>query len=196
MVDWPAGFERTPPAERVQYPHGFQTAMADAFENIVTELKRMNVDEWRVDSGTDHRSDKPHLPYAGAPNKPDDPGVVARWTVDGEQFAAACDQWNNVRDNAQATALYLDAKRALDRYGVATAESEFATARLPSGDDVVTGAAPPHQVLGVDADAGDQEVRAAYRDLAKDVHPNRGGDRDAFERINDARDAMLGGGES
>ncbi|MWG32954.1 J domain-containing protein [Halomarina oriensis] len=190
-LDWPPGFERTPVDERRAYPHGFRVDMHTAFENIVTQLQRMDVDEWRVDSGTDHRSDEPHIPYAGAPNKPDDPGVVARWTVDGEQFAAACDAWNNIRDNAQATALYLDAKRALERYGVATAESEFATARLPSADDVVAGAAPPHQVLGVDADATDREVRRAYRELAKDVHPDRGGDPDAFQRVNDAREAML-----
>lgn len=191
-VDWPAGFPRTPSEERRAYPHGFQVSMQKAFRNIATQIQRMDVDEWRVDSGTDHRSDRPNRPYADAPNKPDDPGVVARWSVDGEQFAAACDAWDSIRDNAQATALYLDAKRALDRYGVATAESEFATARLPSADDVVASGPPPYEVLGVSPDAPEGVVRAAARELKKQRHPDSGGDREAFQAVLDAEEAMLG----
>jgi hypothetical protein len=192
-VDWPAGFERTPPAERTRYPHNFKVDMQVAFANIATELKRMDVDDWRVESGTDHRSDKPHLPYASAPNQPDDPAVVARWTIDGDQFAAACDRWNSIRDNAQAVAKYLNAKRALGRYGVATAESEFATARLPSGEEATPASAPPYEVLGVAPDAETEVIKAAARALKKQHHPDVGGDEAAFKRVVEAEEAMLDG---
>jgi hypothetical protein len=193
-VEWPPGFERTSPSDRQEYPHGFRVDLQSAFENIATQLRRMDVDDWRVTSGTDHRSDKPHLPYASAPDEPEDPAVVARWTVDGEQFAAACDRWSTIRDNAQAVGKYLDAKRALERYGVATVDAEFATARLPSGDDDATAAsAPPHDVLNVSRDADPDVVKAAARSLKKKHHPDAGGDRETFQRIVEAEEVMLDG---
>ncbi|MUV57212.1 J domain-containing protein [Halogeometricum sp. CBA1124] len=192
-LEWPTGYERTPAEERTRYPHGFRVDMQVAFANIATELKRMDVDEWRISSGTDHRSDEPHLPYANAPNEPDDPGVVARWTVDGDQFAAPCDRWDTIRDNAQAVAKYLNAKRALDRYGVATVDSEFATARLPAGDEPTAAAAPAHVVLGVPPNASASTVRRAARQKKAETHPDNGGDVSEFKRVTKAEKTLLSG---
>jgi hypothetical protein len=193
-LNWPEEFPRTQPEDRSAYPHGFRVDMHRAFRNIKTQLERMDVDEWTIASGTDHRSDKQWLPYAGAPKKPEDPGVIARWTKDGESFAAPCDRWNNVRDNAQAVAKYLDAKRALDRYGVSTISSEFATQALPSGNEAVQAEPPAHVVLGVDPDADRSEVVDAFRERVKETHPDHGGDETAHERVLRARERMLEGG--
>jgi len=61
---------------------------------------------------------------------------------------------------------------------VQTGESEFAAARLPSGEeeDAVVATAPPHEVLEVAPDAGDAVVKAAYREKIKSAHPDQGGD--------------------
>lgn len=195
-LDWPPEFDRTPPRERARYPHGFQVSMQRAFRNIQTQLSRMGVDDYRITSGTDHQSADPDMPYQNAPNQPEDPGVVVRWTIDGEQYAAPCDRWNNIRDNAQAIAKYLDAKRALDRYGVSTVESEFRAQALPSGEEdavVVagTGGDPPHEVLGVAPDAPDEVIRAAARRLAANEHPDKGGDEREFKKIQKAKEALL-----
>jgi len=40
----------------------------------------------------------------------------------------------------------------------------------------------PYDVLGVPIDADDRTVKRAYRNKAKKLHPDAGGDRDAFER--------------
>ena len=40
--------------------------------------------------------------------------------------------------------------------------------------------------LGLSPDASGDEVRAAYRERIKDVHPDQGGDRESFRRIQDA----------
>ncbi|MFC7226289.1 J domain-containing protein [Salinirubellus salinus] len=192
-LDWPEGFERTPDGDRRSYPHGFRVDMRRAFRNIKTQLERMDVDDFRVESGTDHLQDRPWLPYKNAPNQPADPGVVVRWTVDGESFAAPCDRWNNVRDNAQAIAKYLDAKRALDRYGVSTISSEFATQALPSGEDALEAEPPAHIVLGVDPDAGEREVIEAFRERAKETHADTGGSSEEFKRVKRARERMLEG---
>ena len=36
----------------------------------------------------------------------------------------------------------------------------------------------PYQTLGVDQSASDQQIKAAFRKLAVQYHPDRGGDED------------------
>jgi hypothetical protein len=45
-------------------------------------------------------------------------------------------------------------------------------------------------VLGVDPDAGEAAVRTAYRERVKAVHPDRGGDAEAFDRVNRAYERL------
>lgn len=52
--------------------------------------------------------------------------------------------------------------------------------------------AKPHEILGVERDASEQEVRAAFRKLAAKHHPDReGGDARQFRRARLAYEAML-----
>ena len=46
-------------------------------------------------------------------------------------------------------------------------------------------------VLGVDARADADEIRAAHRRLVSAVHPDKGGSTDLTRRINAARDVLL-----
>jgi DnaJ homolog subfamily C member 19 len=46
-------------------------------------------------------------------------------------------------------------------------------------------------VLGVDAAADADAIRAAHRRLVAAVHPDRGGSADLTRRINAARDALI-----
>lgn len=48
------------------------------------------------------------------------------------------------------------------------------------------------QVLGVPLDAGPDEILAAHRRRIADVHPDRGGSAEAAQRLNAARDRLLG----
>jgi hypothetical protein len=194
-LEWPDGFERTPRGERAPYPHGFRVSRTQAFDNILEELRAIEARNVRVETAAPHTEASPHRPYSD--RDPDDPGVVAYFERNGEQFAAPCDRWDNLRDNAQAVAKYLNSKRAIERYGVQTVTSEYATQQLPPGDGesgaVVAGpvAEDPHEILGVDPDADPVVVKAAARQLLAKHHPDKGGDEAEFRRVKRAREALL-----
>lgn len=196
-VDWVPGLERTSPRER-ERTSKFSVTFAAALSEIETELEdRVDADDWRVSTAAPHRKSDGR-PYADA--NPDDPGVVIRWSKDGEQYAVACDEYTDWRDNCRAIGLYVREKRKMSNRPVTTGQDEFATARLPSGDDdaiVVAGPGEetqaPHEVLGVDPDAPAEAVKGAARQLKKKHHPDRGGDRDEYKRVLEAERKMTEG---
>ena len=52
--------------------------------------------------------------------------------------------------------------------------------------------AEPHEVLGVAANADEATVRAAYRELMMEHHPDQGGNRDRFIQIKSAYERLVG----
>ena len=49
----------------------------------------------------------------------------------------------------------------------------------------------PYSTLGVSKGATDAEIKSAYRKLAKQYHPDAGGDQSRFSNINNAYDLSL-----
>ncbi|WP_254544135.1 J domain-containing protein [Halomarina pelagica] len=189
-LDWPAGFDRTPAKERTRN-NRYEATLRQSIDDLGDELARVGVDDWRLSTGAQHQTRNPNLPYADA--NPDDPGAVVRWSMDGEQYAVACDAYSRLRDNVRTLYLYVREKRKMEQRPVRTGESEFANARLPSGDDVVATEPAPHEVLEVTPDADPEAVRAAYRERVKEVHPDRGGSTEAFQRVRSAKEVLLDG---
>jgi hypothetical protein len=197
-VDWPPQFDRTPASERDRTSK-FSVTFSQALDDIEQELlNRVGADDWRVSTAAPHRK-QDGRPYADA--RPDDPAVVVRWSKDGEQFAVACDQYDDWRDNARAIGLYIREKRKMSDRPVTTGQSEFATARLPSGDEtddvIVAGAGEqsvddPYEVLGVSPDASEAVIEAAAKQRIGETHPDSGGDREEFLRVKQARKEVLG----
>ncbi|ELZ08485.1 heat shock protein DnaJ domain protein [Halovivax asiaticus JCM 14624] len=197
QIDWPLELDRHAEGERRETTK-FEVELSQAVDDLETEMDRLDVDDWRLETAMDHQSQNPNYPYANQP-QPDDPGAVVSWTMDGEDYAVGCDRWTRVRDNVREICLYVGEKRKMEDRPVSTGQSEFATARLPSGDgDAVAAGPPAHVTLGVRPDADRDEIREAYRERVKEVHPdqNGGGDSEAFQRVKRARDALLNGGES
>ncbi len=188
-LDWPPEFDRTEPHQREPYSGGFRVTRSVAFQNVLDELRGWDgVTDVQLDSGAEHQKRDPNKPYANASY--DDPGVVVRFTKDGEEMAAACDRWDNPRDNAQDLYHYLHETRMQEQRGTVTAQSEYEKLRLPSGD--AEAADPPaHIVLGIDRDASPEEVQAAFKDRVNETHPDKGGDQKSFERVKRARERML-----
>lgn len=189
-IDWPVGFERTPAGERTRN-NRFEKTLRQSIDDLVADLERVGVDDWRLDTGAQHQKQNPRYPYANA--SPDDPGAVVRWSMDGEQYAVACDAYSRLRDNIRSMFLYVREKRKMEDRPVETGESEFANARLPSGDgDIVAADPPAHKVLGVSQDASEDEIKQAYRERVKETHADQGGDSEAFKRVQRAKETLLG----
>jgi hypothetical protein len=191
-IDWPAEFERTDPSDREPYSGGFRVTRSTAFGNVLDELRTWDgVTDVQLDSGAEHQKRNPNKPYANASY--DDPGVVVRFTKDGKEMAAACDRWDNPRDNAQDLYHYLHETRMQEQRGTVTAQSEYEKLRLPSGDEdaVAAGSPPAYATLGVDPDATQAQIQAAFREKLKQRHPDHGGTEEQFAELQDAREAML-----
>ncbi len=187
--------DRTPPRRR-ERTRKFEVTLAQSIDDIETELEgRVDVDDWRFSTAAPHRK-KDGRPYADA--NPDDPGAVVRWTKDGNQYPVACDQYTKLRDNVRVIGLYVREKRKMDNRPVKTGQSEFATARLPPGDEDVDAIAveptrEPHEVLSVAEDAPEAVVKGAARQLKKEKHPDRGGSSEELQRVLKAEGEMLEG---
>lgn len=190
-IDWPYSFPRTDPSDRERYSGGFRVTWSIAFQNVLDELRTWDgVTDVQLESGAEHQKRNPNKPYANASFE--DPGVVVYFTKDGEQMAAACDRWDNPRDNAQELYHYLHETRMQELRGTVTAESDYQKLQVPSGDeDAVVGEPPAYAVLGVDRDATDGEIRDAYRERLKDAHPDHGGTTQQFKRLKRAKEALL-----
>jgi hypothetical protein len=188
-LDWPEGFERTKPAFRTK-ARKFQSTLGQTTEELATEMDRLDPDEWRASIGNQHTKSN-GLPRHDA--NPDDPGFVLRWTKDGQDYAVACDKHSRLKDNVRVVYLWVHETRMRGQRPVVTGSSEFAAARLPSGeeDDTVVATAPPHEVLDVAPDAAESVIKAAAQARIKEAHPDQGGTTEELQRVRRAREAML-----
>jgi hypothetical protein len=190
-LDWPTGFDRTGPSRRARDSR-FQASIADTTAAIQTEMDRLDPSSWRAAIANEHTKTS-GLPLHNA--NPDDPGFVLRWTKDGEDFAVACDHYEALRDNLRTVLLWVRETRKRGQRPVETGASEFAAARLPPADDgpqdALSARAPPHDILDVAPDADPKVVEAAYREKLKAAHPDNGGSQTDFQRVRDAKEAML-----
>lgn len=164
---WPTGWPRTDITRR--QGGGFKTSMARALSNLRYEINLMGGKNVVLSSNC-----------ALGQENPEDPGVCAYFFYEGMQLAIPCDRWWKVEHNVQAIALTIEAMRGMKRWGanhmIRAMFSGFKA--LPAGD-----VAPWHEVLGVAQHATAQEIQAAYRAKVKEHHPDKGGERDAFVRV-------------
>ena len=114
---------------------------------------------------------------------PDDPGVAFYFDLDARPHVLACDKWDTVQDNIAAIAAHIEALRGQERWGVADLAQAFAGhVALPSPD-------PWWTVLMVTRDASLDDINRAYRNLARTMHPNAGGQRAEWDRLSAAFEA-------
>lgn len=186
---WPTGRPRTPAHHRKDSKfktNGGALTVAKAADRVAAELTRLGAIYGVMSSNLEVRNDG--RPRSGQRN-PEDPGVCVYFQLSRKPYAMACDRYRTVADNLAAIAAHIDATRAITRHGVASAEETLqAFQALPSPDSPPT-ARQWWDVLGVASRPSISEVDAAYRKLATERHPDRGGSEAAMAELNAAREA-------
>lgn len=172
---WPQGRPTTPRPARARFNTSFRVAR----DELVWEIERLGGRATIISSNIPLRQDG--LPYASA-KEPDHPGVAVYFSYRDAPRCFACDQWDRVRDNLQATRKTIEALRGIARWGsgdmMARAFAGFAA--LPDPD----APAPWYVVLGCASDADAAAVQRAYRQAAGRTHPDKpGGSAAAFRRV-------------
>ncbi len=197
-LSWPAGWKRTTARERkgahfrrsirgVDPKTGQIVAgaseraltVSDALERLEQQLRLLGAVAEILSTNVPVRLSG--LPASGQ-REPDDPGAAIYFQLLKKDQVLACDRWKRVADNIAAIALHVDAVRRIERYGVGTLEQAFA-------GYTAIGPAPVEWwlILGVKADATLDQVEEAFRALAREHHPDRGGDPERMKQLTAAR---------
>lgn len=179
-LSWPAGFPRTKTPEK----GSFKTTLAGALTNVQDSLRRFATDSNKKLDGLVISSNV----TLGVP-RPADPAVSVWFTWDGMGVCVAVDRYLTVEANLQAIHHIIEARRVELRHGtlalVRASFTGFLALPAPAGKDWWV-------VLNVARSATPDQIRAAYRKLASDHHPDKGGSAEKMAELNAARDAALG----
>lgn len=188
-LSWPMGYERTPTHKRRRWP-GKQASENWSFTTIrnalVKEIESSGGTDFILSTNIEVRRDG--LPYAGR-RQPEDPGVAVYWELDEQWFEIACDEFKTVEGNMQALRLTVGDLRRIQKRGT-TGIFKRAMSGLEALPERGSGK-PWWEVLEVPPDAEEGVITAAYRQLAKVRHPQRGGSDVAWHELNDARQQGL-----
>ena len=134
------------------------------------------------------------------------PGVILSFETRGGPLSFPCDRFLHWHANIRAIALGLEALRKVDRYGITRRGEQYTGWKaLPPGVEMPaaqmsveaavrllaeTTDAYDFEDLLAEIDSGDTErpwIKDAFRMAAKRLHPDTGGDGDAFARLDEAR---------
>jgi hypothetical protein len=156
----------------------FLLNFADARTDLFRELALLGARDVVLSSNIPIRRDGlPSVPE----REPIDPGIALYFTRAGKSFVLACDAYERVHWNLRAVGATIHALRSIERHG-ATSMLE----RAFSGFLALPAPRAWREVLGLATTANADQVRAAYRELAKLHHPDRGGTEGRMAEINRA----------
>jgi DnaJ-domain-containing protein 1 len=198
-LSWPAFQPRTKPQDRERarfgtrggmgyagnYVSGRKHTISESAQELEQEIRRMGGTDMVISSNLRVKANG--LPYSGQRTS-DDPGVAVYFQWHKKDLAFACDKWLSIEDNLWAIVKHIEALRGQERWGVGTLDQAFAGyAALPDPNTLEW-----WKVLRIKQDASNQEIRSAYLQLAKQYHPDNGGDPTMFDQVQKAYDSAMG----
>lgn len=209
---WPAGWKRTPSHSRengrfsrkesvyrpstvpggqgYRYTQTKNLTVSDGVGRILESLERIWISRDDIIISTNVRTRLDGLPRSGE-REPDDPGAAVYWRkgMKGQMRCMAIDRYTTVADNLAAIAATLEAMRAIERHGGAEILDRTFTgfAALPEK----AGGRAWWDVLEVPSEANRETVESAFRRLARERHPDRGGSEAQMAELNEARRLAL-----
>lgn len=180
-LNWPDDWNRTAKSARSRSP--YKASFATSRDEVAGALRKMGAGFVITTNVPLGARGLPSLDY----REPEDPGVAVYWLVHGSLRVLACDAWASVRENMRAVGHALESLRTLERTKssqiLARAMQGFAAPALPAPRP------PWFGELGLEKwPPSVPDIRAAFNRRALEVHPDRGGSAEAFDKLVRARD--------
>ena len=182
----------------------FKCSWSDSFDLLKRELRMVSATNVVLQAGYEPgqlRNDG----WPKATSNPSHPAVIMSFDAKGRALSFPCSQYDRLWDNIRAIALSLKALRAVDRYGVTQRAEQYqgwAQLEAPNAaalnEDLAAafffGEACRHYPVGVTSIDqllhSSDDFEQIYRMLAKRLHPDVGGDREKWDRMQSARDVL------
>lgn len=172
---WPDGWPRS----ASQIDSRFKVnSVYDATQNLSVELERMGATGIVLSTSIPLRKDG--LPLSRPPID-GDVGAAVYFIRKGKPLCLACDQYFGVEDNIHALAKTIEAMRGIERWG-----STDLLDRAFTGFAALPSRANWRDILGIGASATLDQAEKAYRRLALNRHPDRGGTQEQMAELNGA----------
>lgn len=176
---WPESWPRTDPSKQKNARFD-DRSVYQARRVLADEVRRFRATELIISSNLELKLD-------GTPRssqrQPTDRGVAIYFKREDVDMALACDIYTTVEDNLWALCRTLQALRQIERDGspalINRAFKGFA--QLPDPDTL-----PWWSILHISKDAEIDVIKAAYRQLARQHHPDNGGDAVRFDEVTKA----------
>ena len=122
-LSWPRGRPRTPAADRKRAPFQERSGRGGFVKiTVATAIHRLEREVEAVRGAYLLLSTNLSIgPRGGVSGSSDDPGVAAYFFIARKPYVLACDKYPDPAQNVAALAAHLEATRAIERHGVATA---------------------------------------------------------------------------
>jgi hypothetical protein len=183
-ISWPRGVPRTEPGRHANSQ--FKTALSAALKNVENSLRRFGDATGKRVSDIVISSN-----FALGQQSPADPGVAVWFVWDGAERCIAVDRYPKLEHNLQAIHHVLEARVVEARHGGLRIVQQTFTGFIALPAPTEFGGKTCWQVLGVQPQAPRETIEAAYRELAKKLHPDKGKDQADMATLNVARDQAL-----
>lgn len=196
---WPDNVPRIAPHAR-STPRFEPLTVARAVDLLMPEINRLNkVQHFAHDDSVIISTNlRPKLSCAPASTaaEPNDPGAAVyfqlQFTRNGKAFerpvVLTCDKWVRVSWNLYAIFKDIEAQRGRARWGATNIEQAFrGYLAIPER----CGGKSWWDTLGIDPAAAPDIIKGRFKDLAKRAHPDKGGDRDNWTRLQEAFDQAM-----
>ena len=180
-LHWPAHVRRY---DGVRALGGFQVTPDTATRDLLAEVGRSGGTDLVISTNRPVRRDG--LPRADA-REPSDPGVAVYFQRKGQRICIPCDSFDRVWKNIRAIGLSIRDMRGPESRGCAAITDQAFTGFLALPSPTAT--RPPHQVLGIKPDATADQISAARKSKARELHGNDA----AMAEVNVAHDQMMEG---